>query len=43
MIGGSCAMTIASLMVYVNAGERTEYHVRFARSVADKFGASIIG
>ena len=36
-------MTIATIMVHVDANDTTENHVRVARSVSDKFGASIIG
>ncbi len=36
-------MTVTSIMVYVDANATIDNHVRVARSVADKFDASIIG
>ena len=36
-------MTINTVMVHVDVNDKTEHHVRLARCVADKFGASIIG
>ena len=36
-------MTIATLMVYVDAAQQAEEQVRVARAVANMFGASVIG
>jgi nucleotide-binding universal stress UspA family protein len=36
-------MTVKTVMVHIDADDKTENHIRVARCVADKFGASAIG
>ena len=36
-------MTVATVMVYVDASQQAEAQVRVARSIASKFDASIVG